>query len=160
MGTKPGVGVRVRVLVAGGVLEGVNVLVGVLVETVGVRVGVLLGVLVGTVAVRVGVLDGVSVRVGVLVIVGVRVIVGVSVRVGVRVGVLVSVGVAVKLFTLPVTGQVPQPGKLKVKVTVYEPTKVSLLKSASQVANVPPPLSRMDGAGAFTGEVVLSVSKY
>jgi len=157
----PGVSVGVRVLVGGGVLEGVNVLVGVLEGVnVGVRVGVLDGVLDGSVAVRVGVLDGVSVRVGVLVIVGVRVIVGVSVRVGVRVGVLVSVGVAVKLFTLPVTGQVPQPGKLKVKVTVYEPTKVSLLKSASQVANVPPPLSRMDGAGAFTGEVVLSVSKY
>jgi hypothetical protein len=155
-------------LVAGGVLDGV------LVGTVGVRVGVRDGVRVGCVAVRVGVFEGVllgtvavGVRLGLRVLVtvgesvllGVNVMVGVHVRVGVGVRVLVWVGVDVKSLTLPVSVQVPHPGKLKVRVTVQEPTKVGLAKSASQVANAPLPSIIMPGAVgfAFIGEVVLLV---
>ena len=102
---EPGVGVRVRVAV-GMIGVGVRVLVG----------GTVL--VAGSVAVRVRVTVGLNVLLGVNVLDGVRVIVGDNVRVGVRVGVRVRVGVGVKLFTLPVSTQLPQPGKLKVKVTV------------------------------------------
>ena len=99
---------------------------------VGVLVIVGVSVIVG-VNVRVGVLVGVRVIVGVLVMVGVFVIVGVLVMVG------VFVGVDVKLSMLPINVQLPQPGKLKVRVTDHMPEKAELLNRAIQDTFAPSP---------------------
>lgn len=92
--------------------------------------------------------------------VGVRVIVGVRVMVGVYVGVRVLVGVAVKLLILPVTTQLPQFGKLKVRLMFQTPAQVVLLKSAIQDISVPlPAIGRAGGVEVvFTGESIILVA--
>jgi len=107
------------------------------------------------VLVIVGVFVGVRVMVGVLVIVGVRVIVGVFVMVG------VFVGVDVKLLMLPTMVQSPQPGKLKVRLTLQIPFQVELLNRASQVTCVPPPLIGSAGGvdDVLIGEVLIFVAE-
>lgn len=109
----------------------------------------------------VGVLVIVGVIVGVRVTVGVRVMVGVAVMVGVLVTVEVAVGVAVKLLMLPVTMQLPHPGKLKVRLISQMPSQVVLLKSAIHCTSVPFPL--IGNAGGvdvvFTGELTMLVAE-
>lgn len=77
--------------------------------------------------------------------------------VAVGVGVWVTVGVkdgVGELFKIPlVTVQGPQPGKLKVKLTPYAPTKVWLSKLAIHIACVLLPFIAMSGAVAESGEV-------
>lgn len=58
---------------------------------------------------------------------------------------------------LPVTIQVPQPGKSKVRLTLQAPDQVELFESASHVARVPLPLKGKvpEGALVFCGESVI-----
>ena len=99
------------------------------------------------VRVIVGVNVGSGVIVGVRVMVGVRVIVGVRVTVGVGVTVGEAVGVSVKLSILPVTIQSPQPGKLKVRLTLE-----------IHDTCVPPPAIGRSGAVVLIGELIIFVT--
>lgn len=101
------------------------------------------------------VLDGVRVFDGVNVFEGVNVLDGVSVLEGVLVMDGVKDGVGELLKILLVFAQVPQPGKSKVRVTVYRPIKVWLLKLAAHVCCVvvPPGFNAIEGAAEVMGEV-------
>jgi hypothetical protein len=62
---------------------------------------------------------------------------------------------------LPVTGQSPQPGKVKTKVISQTPSQVDVLKRACHFRVVPPPLiCRVNGVGVVvTGEVIIFVAE-
>lgn len=110
------------------------------------------------VRVIVGVNVGIGVIVGVRVMVGVRVIVGVRVTVGVGVTVGEAVGVSVKLSMLPVTMQSPQPGKLKVRLTLQIPFQVELLNLEIHDTCAPPPFIGRLGAVVLIGELIIFVT--
>ena len=86
--------------------------------------------------------------------VGVRVMVGVGVMVG------EAVGVEVKLSILPVTMQLPQSGKLKVRLTLQMPYQVELLNLEIHDTCVPPPAIGRSGTAAdvVIGELIIFVT--
>ncbi len=85
---------------------------------------------------------------------------GVRDGVGVREGVGVKVGVDVKLLMLPTTTQLPQPGKLNVKLTLQIPLQVELLNLAIQDTCVPDPsIGRAGGVDVvLIGEAMIFVA--